>query len=392
MNLQTAINPHIIIGIPVLFWGGTEIQSLTLIQALQEMGYCVTVCCYHEYDPTMIDEVQRTGAQVDLLDLARGAGHLSTFNALRKYFKNKKPLAVHVRYIAPGLVPVLAARAAGIKNVIITVGQLGTPYGLIPKLLIRIACVLSKCVICTTREVEKSWFGKSYVYNAGLRRPRKHCTIFNGVKIDAVASISRGIEEKTTFRTKYSIPRDKKILAVVGRLRSEKGQMLALQAMAIIAEQMPETLLLFAGEGPDADILKQKTRELRLESNVRFLGRLDPAEVFSLYRLSSCLIIPSTYEGFGLVAVEAMAARIPVVATNVGGLKDIVKDGETGYLVPVARGDIMAKKVIKILRSENLAESMSYKGFQRVNDIFSYEVYSKKLSNLFAVILKPLQH
>lgn len=379
---------HIVIGIPVLLWGGTEIQSLTLIQALQEMGYSITVCCYHEYDLSMVDAMEQTGAEVDLLGLERTANYLATFNALRKYFKKKQPDVVHIRYIAPGLVPILAARATGIQNVFITLGQLGTPYGPVPKLFMRIAAFFAKCIICTSQEIEKSWFGKSTLFQPNMKPTVGHCTVYNGIKIDAIAKSAASQKNQTKFRKKYSIPPDKKLLAVVGRLRDEKGQILALHAMQTIVAQIPNTLLLFAGDGPDAEVLKRKTEELGLNKRVCFLGRLDSTETFILYGLSDCVIIPSIYEGFGLVAVEAMAASTPIVATKVGGLKDIVGDGVTGYLTPVSQINMLALKVLEILKSEHLANNMGRMAFKRANEVFSYKTYSKNISELYSIYLK----
>lgn len=352
------------------------------------MGFSVTVCCYHEYDRSMVEEMKQTGADVDLLEIDRAGGYFAIFRALRTYFKRNEPDAVHVRYIAPGLVPVLAAMAAGVKTVFVTVGHLGSPYGRLPKILIRITNFCSSCVICTAREIENSWFGSSKLFEPGINSSKGHCTIYNGIDIYDISEKAKNGKKQAVFREKYNIPYDKKLIAVVGRLRHEKGQIVALEAMSAIAAKMPETLLLLAGDGPDAEKLKEKTGELGIKNHVRFLGRLDIAEIFTLYGLSNCVLIPSIYEGFGLIAVEAMAAGLPVVASSVGGLKEIVADGGTGYLVQTSNSQEFAEKVVRILKSEELTTQMGEKGFQRAKEMFSYEAYSHNIKSLYSEYIK----
>ena len=384
LKRKNKTSPTVIIGTPVLLWGGTEIQTLTLVKALVEMGCIVTVCCYHEYDTRMVEAMKKSGAKIDLLAIDRTVGYPAVFRALRTYFRTRKPDAVHIRYIAPGLLPILAARTARISRVFVTVGQLGSPYGLLPKLFIRISCFLSTVLICTSTEIEKSWFGKSSLYQPGKKPTKGHCTIHNGIDIDMVADKSASAECLKGFRQKYTIPPDKTILSVVGRLRHEKGQIIALQAMKQILVQKPDCLLLFAGDGPDYQNLKLKRDELGLEQHCLFLGLLNQDETFALYGVSDCIIIPSIYEGFGLTAVEAMAAGKPVVASNVGGLVDIIEDGITGYLVPVGRSGLFSTKILSILESKDLARRMGKNGSQRVHKMFSYEAYFEKILDLYS--------
>lgn len=373
----------IVIAIPVLLWGGTEIQTLTLIRVILSLGFSVIVCCYHEYDIKMVKRMEEEGAEVILLNIDRSSGLYRLYKHLTKFFRQMSPEAVHVRYIAPGLIPIMAARTAGVKRIFATVGQLGNPYGFIPKIFIRISTILADCFICTSEAIECSWFGNSKIYSPeGNRLRRKHVTIYNSVYIEKIAKTASEANKKL-IKKELGI-NNRTIISVVGRLREEKGQVVLLDAFKEIVEKRSDTFLVLAGDGPDANALKEKANSIGIAENVLFIGNLDQTTVYKLYGISSVVVVPSLYEGFGLVAVEAMAASTPVVVSDVGGLKEIVKEGVTGYLFHVSDSQALAWSVLKILKSPKLAESMGDMAFQRAKMMFSFEKYLKTMSHFYS--------
>ena len=132
----------------MLLVGGTEIQTFNLVKVLVSEGYHVSVSCYYEYDETMVSTFRSAGAKVILMELERSDGMLSLFCKLRVLFKEIKPDIVHVQYVAPGLVPILAAKLGGIRAIFATVHQPGRPYGMKAKLLLRLGACLSTAFFC----------------------------------------------------------------------------------------------------------------------------------------------------------------------------------------------------------------------------------------------------
>jgi N-acetyl-alpha-D-glucosaminyl L-malate synthase BshA len=120
---------------------------------------------------------------------------------------------------------------------------------------------------------------------------------------------------------------------------------------ALLRKQIPAKLLL-VGDGPERQKLEIQTRELQLEQDVRFLGKLDAVE--ELLSVCDLFVMPSEKESFGLAALEAMACEVPVISSNTGGLPELIQQGVNGYMSNVGDVEDMAEKAMIILRPENL--------------------------------------
>jgi len=367
---------YVLISIPTLLFGGTEIHTLTLASVLLAAGYKVKVCCYYEYDASMISAMKKTGAEVLLLELNRADGLFSLLSKLKTLWKDMQPDIVHVQYIAPGLIPVVAAKLAGIKTVFATVHQPGRVYGWKEKNLLKIAAKLCTAFFCNSRAVEESWFGDSEIFDPNKQfKNRKHFTIYNAVDVGHIEQISKKVDSKKT-RNDLGID-NKPVIGVVGRLRWEKGQDILLDAMPAVIKAIPNIILLVVGDSPDREKLRVKTKELGIENHIIWLGQMDHEEVVKLYTIMDVVVIPSRFEGFGLAAAEAMAAGRPVVASDVDGLREIVVNGITGYFFPVSDHQELAKTLIKLLKSPEKAKAFGVKGYKRVQEIFSMERFAE---------------
>lgn len=345
-------------------------HTLNLAKALTSGGYHVSICCYYDCDRPMVSKFKDEGAEVFLIRLAPSDGLLVLLVRLIALFKKIRPDIVHVQYIAPGLVPIMAAKLAGIRKVFGTVHQPGRIYGFKAKLLIRIAAYLCDAFFCNSKSVEESWFGNSELFDPDKNnKKRKHFTIYNGVYVDRIAKIVKNADNE---KIKQSLNiKDKRIIGSVGRLREEKGLFKLLQSMKQVIKDVPNAVLLVVGDGPDRAYLEQSAIRLGVSDHVLWLGQKDPDEVFELYGIMDLVVVPSLFEGFSLTAAEAMAAGRPVVASKVDGLIEVVQNGLTGLLVRPGDSEALGQGIIELLLNPEKAASMSNMGRKVVEDQFS---------------------
>lgn len=194
--------------------------------------------------------------------------------------------------------------------------------------------------------------------------------IYNGVNYNKYKKTDVKINE---IISKSNIKSDDIIITSVASLIKEKGIQYLIKAAPIIIESVPNVKFFIAGEGPYRKNLENLIKEYDLKSYFFFLGRVRDVENF--YSISSCVVVPSILEeGFCFVAAEAMSTGVPVVAFSSGGLKEVMVDGETGYIVPSKDYLLLAKKVIEILKDINIGEIMGKEGRKRVIEKFSIEI------------------
>ncbi len=301
-------------------------------------------------------------------------------------FHNIRPNIVHIQYLAPGLIPIITARLAGMRKVIGTVHIAGSyAYGKKSKGLLRIASFLCTRFICVSRGVEEFWFGNSQIFDpANVQKSRKHYTIYNAIDTVAIAQAVKAAD-------KVKIKRDMNIegspvIGIVGRLAEQKGHAILIDAMSQILKQIPDVILLVIGEGPERHDLIKRTVSLQLDKNILWLGAQPQNKVFEFYSIMDIFVMPSLYEGFGLTAAEAMAACLPVVGTNIEGLSELVEDGVTGFLVPSGDCAALSEAILKLLQNPEKAKTSGLNGRMRAERFFSFENFSRSMHGIYQSI------
>jgi glycosyltransferase involved in cell wall biosynthesis len=186
---------------------------------------------------------------------------------------------------------------------------------------------------------------------------------------------------------KYLTPRPKRLLLYVGLIARRKGVLDLVRAFARVVKEEPEVVLALAGreEEPYASEVKSLVKELGLEGSAKFLGPVPNEDVVHLMRACDVFLHASRGgEGIPRAILEAMACGKPVVATRVAGVKEAVRDGETGYTAEVGDIDGLAEATLRLLRDEKLRERLGKKARLIVEEEFNYEKVMPKLAGLIA--------
>jgi len=178
-------------------------------------------------------------------------------------------------------------------------------------------------------------------------------------------------------------PAGHKVLVHVSNFRPVKRVRDVVRVFAGIRRELPATLVL-VGDGPDRDAAVQEADRLKLGRDVRFLGKVD--DVAGILRGSDLFLLPSETESFGLAALEAMACGVPVLASAVGGLPEVVVDGETGFLTPPGDIDAMITHGVRALRDATLHARLREAAARRALD-FAADRVVPRYEQLYADVL-----
>jgi L-malate glycosyltransferase len=178
---------------------------------------------------------------------------------------------------------------------------------------------------------------------------------------------------------------DDPILVHVSNFRPVKRVLDVVEIFARVRQKRLAKLLM-VGDGPDRGPAERRAEELEVHEDVYFLGM--QSEIEEVLKMADLLLLPSQTESFGLVALEAMAAEVPVIATNVGGLPEVVDDGRTGFLMPVGDVTAMAGAALKILDNPDLHREMGQAAGRRARENFSANRITALYADLYARVLK----
>ena len=189
----------------------------------------------------------------------------------------------------------------------------------------------------------------------------------NGINLNNFSGIDRDYD----FRRKYAMDNEK-IILYVGRLVYEKGIQHLIGAMPKILANYHDAKLVICGKGGMIDELKQETRNLGIENKVYFAGYCDSKKVQKMYKCADIAVFPSTYEPFGIVALEAMLAGIPIVVSDVGGLNEIVEHGVTGMKSYAGNSNSISDSVLSLLFDAKLCDNVSKNAVKKVKELYNW--------------------
>ena len=218
-----------------------------------------------------------------------------------------------------------------------------------------------------TEVIVNSNFMKGHVQNLFGLPFEKINVIPNGINLTNF----NGIERDYDFRRQYAMDNEK-IILYVGRLVYEKGIQHLISAMPKILNGYNDAKLVIAGKGGMLDELKAQVEYLGISNKVYFTGYLNSKQVQKIYKCADVAVFPSTYEPFGIVALEGMLAGVPTVVSDIGGLNEIVDHGINGMKTYAGNSNSIADSVLNLLYDKQLAANVAKKAKQKVKEEFNW--------------------
>jgi len=330
------------------------------------------------------EAVERGVKVIAIPSLLRRISPVQDLNALFSLWRlliRERPYIVHTHTSKAGILGRFAAKLAGVPVII------HTPHGhvfyghfgpLVSKFFVfteRLMARITDEIVALTQTEKNDYVALS------ISSPEKVATIHSGVDVDRYMNIKVNIAEK-----KRGLGLNSKGLVVgtVGWLLPIKGPMYLLKAMPYVWENHPKTSLIFVGKG-DLEIgLKKEARRMGVWDKVTFLGWRD--DIPEIMQVLDVFVLPSLNEGMGRVLVEAMAVGKPVVASRVGGILDLVKEGQNGFLAEPGDEKGLAIAIKKLLEDKKIRDEMGKKGREMAQD-FSVEKMIEKIDVLYESLL-----
>lgn len=261
-----------------------------------------------------------------------------------------------------------------IKFVFHEVGEVFMNNTFIFKTFLKLSEKKANLYLATSESTKKALVKKGKINKS------KIITLYNYINLEKFSRSNLIINIK---KEKQKLMLDEKsvIIGYAGRLSKEKGCEYLIQSIPYIKNDIK---LLIAGKGNEESKLKNLVKKLNLESKVHFLGFV--SDVLSFYPLIDVLVIPSEYESFGLVAVEAQALKIPVIASDIPGLNEVVIDKKTGLLFEAKNPKSLANKINLLISNEQLKQELTKQGYENAQQ-YNIDTYYDKLMESYKLIL-----
>jgi glycosyltransferase involved in cell wall biosynthesis len=188
------------------------------------------------------------------------------------------------------------------------------------------------------------------------------------------------------FRARFASP-EQKVVLYVGRIVAEKGIGVLLRSVPLVLAKVPLARFVVAGTGPERERMLGLVRDLALADRVLLPGFVSDAERNRLYKVADCAVFPSLYEPFGIVALEAMAAKAPVVVSETGGLREVVRHGETGITIYPNSPESCAWGIIHTLAHPEWARQRAENAYREVLTVYNWDTIASQTLEVYERVI-----
>jgi glycosyltransferase involved in cell wall biosynthesis len=373
------MKPNVLFIIDSFEQGGSERQALQLLRQLNETGECqLHLACLQDKGSLRAEAEQLKLGEIHEYPLTSfyDLNFAKQLQRLVAYLKEKQIDVVHAHCFYTNIFGMTAGFLAGVPARITSKGETGlrTPM---QKLAERVSFRMAHRMIANCLVVQNQ------LIREGVN-PNRIIQHYNGLDLERL-KVDVGLTQSAA-RAMFGLPQDRRLVTIVANLRNPvKDHPMFLRAAARVRATVPDAAFVIAGEGELMPGLKQLASELGIAEDVHFVGRCD--DVASLLFASNIGALSSTSEGFANAILECMASGLPVVATDVGGVREAIIEGETGYIVPSGDDRMMAERIIQVLANDETARRMGNRAKVLAAEKFSKDRHLQNTLELYDELL-----
>ncbi|NLE02130.1 MAG: glycosyltransferase family 4 protein, partial [Fibrobacter sp.] len=323
--------------------GGLQRVVVTICRTLDRSRFDVSVLCMRKAG-LYVSEIEKLGIPVILIPVrSKGTDYFASMK-VAAVFRKLKPDVIHTHNTQPFIEGTIAAVMTGVKRVIHTDHARIFPdkrrYMLMEWLLSHFV----EKVVGVSEHTTKSLNKYEHISE------KKLTTIVNGIEYESI-SVNIELKKKT-----LSLPSNCLVIGAAVRLSEQKGLHYVIEVLPDLIKNYPHIEMVIAGDGPLRMQLQVRAKELKIDKKVHFIGpRLDVLELLQVFDI---YVLPSLWEGLPMIILEAMASGCPVIATDVGGVREAIVDNETGILVEPGNKKALYEAIEKLVTDKDLRKKL----------------------------------
>jgi glycosyltransferase involved in cell wall biosynthesis len=357
--------------------GGNPEMYSSIVNNISNEEASITICYIEGAREKTVEEFREAGAQIRGFNARSKFDLIALFKILR-FFRRQNFDIIHAHQPYAQSIGRIIGRISGTKNIIGSQSSFPTNYHPVTRILERWTRSLDSRTVAESKGVQEAFTGTSNYYEPG--QDSQWCTIHNGIDVEKF-NTQVGRANPENIKNKWGIEDVGNIVLSVGRYVPAKSQQDMVLAMEEVVREVPDSHLLMVGYGELKENLRHLIQQRGLSDKITLTGRT--YSVHDYYAAADVFTISSVTEGFGIVVLEAMASKLPVVGTDIPALSEIIKHNETGFLVPPKSPKELSERIIRLLYSEDIRSEFAENGWQRVQNEFDIQRVAEEYLTMY---------
>jgi glycosyltransferase involved in cell wall biosynthesis len=358
-----------------LRFGGAQQLLLHLVKASDHQRFDHQVATLYGGETHIAESIRQAGVPVTDLKM-KPKWRLDSLWRFYRLVRRESPLILHNWLFHAIVISRVVGRLCRVP-VILSARHNTNIGGPLREKVNRWTSSLDDKVIAISEAVRQAEIQNSHI------RPEKIITIYNGIPLNRLPTRQEG---RARMGEGLNIPATAIVLTTVARLHPQKGHADLARLIPGILEKSPDCHFVWIGDGEEKDKLFALVNQLGIASHVHFTG--SRSDIPYWLAGTDVFVFPSQWEGLGIALLEAMAAGLPVVATAVGGVREVVVDGQTGFLVPAQDPSSLVNALLQLANDPGLRTRMGQAGQRRVREHFSLEAMVRQTEQLYIELLQ----